>query len=189
MSKKISRAEFLNMIINWNKEISFSGVTFFNILYQVDESQSKTVKGKKLLQKRVETVITVGSQYEAKCQRLLEKQGLNVDFKSQEIPGRNYKWGKKVPLVVKNDDESKKYLVIIVEGHASPQRQFIHEGKEITLEEAEKLDLFTPAHYVKDEPTPARGMIEAENIFYFRTLSIENVITCKINGTEYVIED
>ena len=191
MSKKISRHEMLQKFINWHKEISFSGVTFCNLTYRCDESKSKTVKGKKVLQKEVETVATLGAEYEAKCNRVLAKEGFEGDkFKAQDMIGKHhFTEDRHVPLVLDDKTNSKYYLVLVIENHTTPKRKFLYEGNEITEEKAIELDLFIPSYLTAKNNTPARGAISEDNNFYFRTLAWTNIIEIKIAGEHYILED
>jgi hypothetical protein len=182
---KIARAKMLNMLINFEKEVAFTGCAFASIFYSTDESESRQVKGKKLLQKETETQITLGSNYEARINRDLVRQGEEANFAVQAMYGKEHVT-KLICQAVK--DTNKKYICCVVEHHVTPKTQYFFEGQPISYEEAVKKDLFMPSHFT-EKKTAGRGNMSEEKDFHFFTLGFEKIIWLKLNGVKYILED
>jgi len=183
---RITRDEALRMFTNYKKEVSASGVAFSNIAYLVDESRSKTVKGEKVLQKMVETNATIGSDYTKKVNKILDKEGKEIDFVAQPMKGKEYV-NEGNPVCTDTKTQTKKYLVFIVEGHSKPQTQLILDGKLVDRKDVWNEDYITPAG-LKPNAVAGRGTINEENNFFFRTLNFDNLISFNMNGNMYLIE-
>lgn len=182
---RISTVEAINMFSNYKKQISASGVSFSNMTYLVDESKSKTVQGKKMLQKLVTTNATIGSDYAKKVNRILDKEGKEIVFESQPMRGKEYvSLGN--PVCTDTKTQTKKYLVFIVENHTKPQSQLILNGKEVKREDVWNENFITPAG-LKPNAVAGRGTINEENNFFFRTLDFNNLISFNMNGNMYLI--
>jgi hypothetical protein len=184
----ITKGQAVSMFSNYKKEVSASGVAFSNITYLVDESKSKTVGGKKMLQKMVETNATIGSDYAKKVNRIAkDKQGMEIDFVAQPMKGKEYV-SKGNPVCMDTKTEQKRYLVFIVEQNANPKSQLILNGKEVKREDVWNETYITPAG-LKPSATAGRGIVNEENNFFFRTLDFDNLISFNMNGNKYLIVD
>jgi len=183
----ITKGQAISMFSNYKKEVSASGVAFSNITYLVDVSESKTVGGKKMLQKMVETNATIGSDYAKKVNRILDKEGKEIDFVAQPMKGKEYV-SKGNPVCKDTKTEQKRYLVFIVEGSAKPKSQLILNGKEVKREDVWNETYITPAG-LKPNDVAGRGLINEENNFFFRTLDFNNLISFNMNGNMYLIVD
>lgn len=182
---KIPRTKMLAMLMNFEKELSFTGCTFGSIFYKTDESESRTVKGQKLLQKETETQITLGSNYEKRINRDLERQGEEANFASQAMYGKEH-LTKLICQGIK--DPNKKYLCCVVEHNVTPKTKYFHEGNEISYEKAVENNLFMPSHFT-EKKTAGRGNMSVEKDFHFFTLGFEKIIWIKINKVKYILED
>ena len=183
---KIQLSTAIDMFLNYNKELSASGVAFSNICYLVDESKSKTVNKKKLLQKMVETNATIGSDYAKKVNKICkDKQGEAINFEAQPQFGKDYVT-EGSPVCYDTKTNTKKYLVFIVENHTKPQTTLLLDGREVKREEVWNSDYITPAG-LKPNKTAGRGAVNEENNFYFRTLDFNNLISFNMNGNMYLI--
>jgi len=183
----VTVAEAVEMFLNYNKHLSASGVAFSNVTYLVDESKSKTVKGKKMLQKIVTTNATIGSDYAKKVNKICkDKQGMEIDFVSQPMRGKDYVVAGS-PVAMDTKTEEKRYLVMIVENHTKPQSQLLLDGKEVERSEVWNDKYITPAGLKPSNNTSGRGAVDKENDFYFRTLDFNNLISFNMNGNMYLI--
>jgi len=188
----ISREELKEMFRNFNKNVSFSGVTFANVTYANDVSGSRTINKQKQLQKVTEAMITLGSDYENKVNRILENKQdeENPDFRAMKMKGKFYKYGKANPVVASEKNPDFEMLVMIVEAKNRKHRKsvYFHNNKEITIEEAKEKDLLTPSFFNK-KSTSGRGSVSEENDFDFNTLGFDKIQSIKLNKTLYLIED
>lgn len=183
--EKITRQRLFDMLLNFEKEVAFTGCAFGSISYKTDESESRTVNKKKVLQKQVETRITVGSAYEKRVNRSIEKQGEEANFTAQGMSGK-YHISKLLCKAVK--DETKNYLCCVVEHDVVPKTQYFHEGQPISYETAVQMGLFMPSHFT-EKKTAGRGYVAEEDNFHFFTLGIEKIQWIKFNGVKFQIED
>ncbi len=181
----ITREEALRMFSNYKKELSASGVAFSSMTYLCDESKSKTVGGEKMLQKFVTTNATIGSDYQKKVNRILDKEGKEVDFIAQPQKGKEYV-SEGNPVVIDTATRTKHYLVFIVENHTVPNSQLILNGKPVERKDVWNSTYITPAG-LKEAPIAGRGEINEENNFFFRTLNFDNLISFNMNGNFYLI--
>lgn len=183
----VTVAEAVRMFLDYNKQLSASGVAFSSITYLVDEAKSKTVNGKKLLQKMVVTNATIGSDYAKKVNRICtDKQGETIDFVAQPMRGKDYVQ-EGSPVCYDTKTNTKNYLVFIVENHTKPQSQLLLDGKEVSRDEVWNDTYITPAGLKPSDKTSGRGAVNEENDFYFRTLDFNNLISFNMNGNMYLI--
>jgi len=185
----LTQAQLEEMMLNFNKEVSFSGVTFANVIYKNDYSKSKTVKKQKQLQKITEVRITVGSDYTSKVQRIeVKKQGAeSSDFKANKMSGKSYTNGVENPVVHADKNPSKRMLVMIIENGVKHNTVYLHGGEIVTMKQAEEMDLLTPAHYKPNAVVVGRGAVNEENAFKFNTLGFDKIQQITINKTDYII--
>lgn len=160
-----------------------------HVTYFTNHADSKTVNKKKVLQKITRTTITVGSEYQKKVNKILEKkQGENPDFVSQEMKGKFRPYGFEVPIVAATNNPDFEMLCAIVENHTKPKSVLFHNGEIISYEKAVALDLFTPAHY-QPKPTTGRGRVDEENDFHFITLGFDKILKINLNKKIYKVVD
>lgn len=183
-TKKISRQDLVNMFLNFKKEVAFTGVAFAKIVYHTDESGSIVVNKQKQLQKRTSTQITLGSNYEARINRDLTKQGEEANFTAQSMTGKTHI----NELVVEADKTGAKMLCCVVEHHVKPSTIFFHHGEAITKKKAIDKGLFQPSYFA-EKKTAGRGNMSEEKDFHYFTLGFDKIIQIVINKTKYLIED
>jgi hypothetical protein len=186
----LNQAELENKMLNFNKEVSFSGVTFANVIYKNDYSKSKTVKGVKQLQKITEQRITLGADYTSKVRRIeVNKQGAeSSEFQAMEMKGKSYTNGIENPVVHADKNPDFKMLVMIVENGVKSSTTYLHNGEVVTMKQAEEMDLLTDAHYNNSTySTAGRGVINEENNFKFNTLGFDKILQITINKVDYII--
>lgn len=161
------------------------GTNFIGLIYLVDESKSKTVKGQKLVQKLVHTRVTIGSSYEKKVNRILEnKQGEETpNFEAQAPKGKMF-FANNILTDIKT--ESKYYLNAIIENGVKRSTTYFHNGAKIEKEQAIAMDLFTPAFFAP-KATCGRGAIEQSNDFSVITPNLENIVGLNMNGEKYIV--
>lgn len=162
------------------------GATFASVLYYVDEGDSRTVKGQKLLQKLVAANITLNSNYEDKVNRLLEKQGDTPDFEAKKMNGFRHIEGY-APCVVMNEKTGELALSHIHEHGRKPKVFLFYKGKPITREEAIRQNLFAPSAFAPKR-TAGRGAVAEKNDFKFRNLYLKNILEIKLFGVRYRID-
>jgi hypothetical protein len=189
-TQTITTEKAIEMFLNYGKEnsLSYSGVNFGNLTYMVDEAKSKTVNGKKLIQKLVNLTATIGSDYQAKVGRILDKEGKEIDFVSQPMRGKEYVESGK-PVATDTKTKAKFYLVFIAENHSKPQVQYYKNGVAVEKAEIWNEENITPAGLNPKVQVAGRGMIEEENNFHFRTLDFSNLRSFVMNKTLFTIEN
>lgn len=184
---RVNRQSALEMFLNYKKEISATGVAFSSLTYICDESKSKTVKGEKMLQKMVTTNATIGSDYAKKVNRILDKEGKEINFVAQPMKGKEYV-SQGNPICTDTATNTKFYLVFIVEGHTKPESHLMLNGKIVDRSKVWNETYITPAGLAPN-PIAGRGEINEENNFFFRTLDFKNLLSFNMNGNFYMIED
>lgn len=184
---RIKRTQALEMFLNYKKEVSASGVAFSSLTYICDESKSKTVKGVKVLQKMVTVNATIGSDYAKKVNKILDKEGKEIDFVAQPMNGKEYvSIGN--PVCTDTATRTKHYLVFIVENHTKPETHLMLNGKVVDRKDVWNSEYITPAG-LQPNPIAGRGEINEENNFFFRTLDFRNLLSFNMNGNCYLLED
>jgi len=183
--EKISKEKLLNLLLNFEKEICFSGCSFAFVNYFTDESGSRTVNKEKVLQKSVTTQITVGSSYEKRINRDLVKQGEDDNFTAQQMSGKEH-ISSLIVQATKNPDN--KMLCCVVEHHIKPETKYFYKGNEISFEDAKAQDLFSPSFFTPKD-TSGRGLMSVERDFHFFTLGLDKIRFLKVGGIKYIIEN
>lgn len=178
--------ETIDMFLNYRKEVSASGVAFSNITYFVDESKSKTKGGKKMLQKSVCVNATIGSDYAKKVNKILVKENKDIDFVAAPMNGKDYVVDGS-PVLTDTKTGTKKYLVVIIENHTTPETQLFSNGKKVDRADVWNEDYITPAG-LKPNAVAGRGTIDKENNFFFRTLNFDNLLGFNMNGNIYLVQ-
>jgi len=185
---KITRSQALSMFLNYNKEVSASGVAFSNLTYMVDEGKSKTVGGKKAIQKLVEVNATIGSDYEKKVNRIVDKEGKEIDFVAQPMNGKEYVSNGN-PVAKDTRTGEKRYLIFIVENHSKAQVRYFLNSNEVDKGTIWNDQYITPAGLNPKTYTSGRDSINKENDFAFRTLDFKNLKAFNMNGNAYIVID
>jgi hypothetical protein len=186
--KHITQAQLESMFLSFNKEVSFSGVTFANVIYKNDVSGSRTINKQKALQKITEVQITLGTDYTKKVQRIeVKKQGAeSSDFEAMKMNGKSYTNGIENPVVHADKNPEFKMLVMIVEHGTKRKSTYLHNGEIITIDQAKEMDLLTPSFFA-ERPPAGRGIVNEENNFDFNTLGFDKILQITINKTDYII--
>lgn len=184
---KTNLAKLLAELSEFRKNISATGVAFGSIVYFVDESGSKTVDKKKVLQKLVRLTLTLGASYEKRINRDLVKQGEEDNFTAQSMSGKEYINDEGI-IAIDTKTRSKFYLIATVENHTIPDTIYFHEGKRISKEKAIELNLFMPSYFTP-KTTSGRGNMSEEKDFHTISPKLENIISLKLNGVKRIIEN
>lgn len=184
---KITRIQLLNLLSNFRKNITNTGVAFGNVVYFVDESGSKQVGGKKVLQKFVRVKLTIGSNYEGRINRDLTKQHQEANFTAQSMSGKEYINDEGV-IATDIKTRTKHYLVATVENHTKPDTIYFFQGKRISKEKAIELDLFMPSYFTP-KTTSGRGNMSEARDFHIINPNFDNIISLTLNKTKFIIED
>ena len=187
--QKITTAQAIEMFLNYGEKggLSLTGVNFSNMTYYVGEGKSKTVKGKSVLDKLVNTNATIGADYGSKVGRILDKEGKEINFVSKPMNGKEYvKEGK--PVATDTKTGTKFYLCFIVEGHTKPSSQLFLNGNAVDRADVWNEEYITKANLVAKPQVAGRGLINEENNFHFRTLDFNNLRGFVMNKVNYIIE-
>lgn len=188
--QKITTAQAIAMFLSYGEKggLSLTGVNFSNMTYFVGEGKSKTVKGQSVLNKLVNTNATIGSDYEKKVGRILDKENKEINFTSKPMNGKEYvKLGK--PVVTDTKTGTKFYLCFIVEGHTKPKTQLFLNGKKVDRADVWNSEYIKPSGLNSKPQVAGRGLIDEANNFHFRTLDFNNLRGFVMNKITYVIED
>lgn len=181
-TQKITSTELANIL----KEKK--GVVFAHLVLFTDEYGSRTINKKRALQKLTFRNVTIGANYEAKVNRILEnKQGEEGNFESEAMSGKTFEQGTN-KLAFMDKDNTVKYLVCDVEKRTKTVTKFIHEGKPIAKDKAIELNLFAPSYFTQVNSV-GRGSIEDENKFNRLTPKLTNILSIKFNKVRYIIQD
>lgn len=184
-NKKISRLELINMFMNPKENIAFTGVAFANVTYYTGESRSKKVNNQYIIQKLSRQLVTLGSDYESRINRDLEKNGEEGNFTAMGITGRTHVNS----MLVVADKTQEMQLRCIVEHKNLKSGVVIYfkDGQRISKETA--MFDFTPSGLKPKETTSGRGNMSSDKDFNFFTLGVKNIHSITMNKTRYIIED
>lgn len=173
--KAITIDEFVKMVRLWK------GTKGFEITYFVDEGKSKTVNGKKLIQKLVTVVGIAGVNYQKRVNTLLKKLGLIADFVAYANNGVEQAFEDSA-ILLKNKKGELMFRCHI-NSNVKPKTTYFYKGLEISLEEAVKADLFTPSFFQKK--SVGRGAVVGEKAFKVMQPFLKNIIRMRVNGETY----
>ncbi len=185
--KKITKFDLLNLLTEFRKNISATGVAFGNVVYHVDESGSRVKGGKKMLQKITRVNITIGSNYEGRVNRDLTRQGEEANFTAQAMNGKRYINDEGV-LATDEKTGTKHYLVAVVEHKTKPSTVYFHEGKRIAKAKAVRRDMFADSYFAPKN-TMGRGNVSEEKDFHIINPNLDSIISITLNKQKYIIED
>jgi len=172
--KAVTTEEFVNIV----KDITRS--TFIGLCYVVDESKSRTVKGKKLLQKQVCLNATLNHDYTKKVIKLTG----DTSFVADPMKGKT----KISNTIIQSDKTGDMMLYATVLKNAKRETTYFHEGNEISRQDAIENNLFAPSYFVKPD-TKGRGTVSEEDDFGLISPYIKRLVWAKIEGVEYVIKN
>lgn len=185
-TKKLSRFELMDVFANPDKytDVLRKGVTFAKIVYFTDEHGSITVNKQKQLQKRTSTQITLGSSYQNRINKDLERRGEEANFTAQAMYGKT----RLNQYFVQADKSKEIMLCCVVEHHVKPNTIFFHQNQPIKKSVAIEKGLFMPSYFTPKK-TAGRGNMSEEKDFHFFTLGVEKIIEIVLGGVKYIIED
>jgi hypothetical protein len=154
--------------------------TTIAVEYIVDESKSRTIQGKKQLQKRVFIGnLFLNHNYTNKVQNLTD----NKDFEAHEMKGKS-----RISTTFVVSDKTEEILLDgkILKSESVTRMGFYHNGNEISEDKAKELNLFAPAYFDTDNTkTSGRGSVSVEDDFRMITLGIAKIKYLKCFGEEY----
>ena len=182
-----SKAKMLAEVLEFRKNISATGTAFGSIVYFVDESGSKVVKGKKVLQKLVRVAITLGAKYDNRINKDLVRNGEEGNFTAQSMSGKEYVNDEGI-VAIDTKTRTKHYLVAVVENHAKPDTIYFHEGKRISKEKAIEMGLFMTSYFA-EKTTMGRGNMSEVKDFHIINPNFDNIISLKLNKVKRIIEN
>ena len=151
--------------------------TVISITYIVDDSKSRMVDKKRLLQKEV----FVGNLY---LNHDYAKKVSNLSGEAFEALPMNGKTRISTTLVM--SDKSGEMLLDgkILAKESRKTLNYFHNGEVIERSEAERLNYFYPP---TTKPTSGRGLLTEENDFQMITLGLKNIKSLKVFGKSYVV--
>ena len=165
--------------------------TICNVTYLVDESKSKTVSGKKQVQKRVNIAnLYLNQDYGKKVNNILKgKQDDSKPFVAQPMNGKE-----RINTVLVASLKTGKVLLDgkVLFSESRNLLGYFHNGKEI---QASKNDsslnghLFAPSFYANKTYTSGRNRIDEENDFCMITLGLDNIESIKFQGQWYFVQN
>jgi len=182
---QLSKTQLIAELSEFKKHISATGTAFGSIVYFVDESGSKTVEKKKVLQKLVRVSITLGAKYDNRINKDLVKNGEEGNFTAQSMSGKEYINDEGI-IAIDTKTRTKLYLVAVVENHAKPDTIYFHEGKRISKEDAIAKELFMPSYFAP-KTTMGRGNMSEEKDFHIINPNLDNIISLKLNKVKRIV--
>lgn len=174
---EISEKELFNLLVNETKSQTVS------IEYIVDDSRSKTINGKKQVQKQVRiNNLYLNHNYSNKVQNLTG----DTSFQAFEMKGKT-----RISSTIIKSDTTEKLLLDgkILNSESVKVINLFHNEEIITESEAVSKDLWAGAYYKpKTQTTSGRGLVKVEDDFKMITLGLSNIIKIKFKGIEYLIK-
>ena len=158
---------------------NYTKSTAIAIEYVTDESQSRTIKGEKQLQKRVYIGnLFLNHNYTNKVQNLTD----NKDFEAHEMKGKS-----RISTTLIQSEKSGEILLDgkILKSESVKRICFYHNNEEISEAKAKELNLFAPAYGQPKATTSGRGSVSVEDDFRMITLGIAKIKYLKFKGEEY----
>ena len=172
VTNKVTVAEFANII----KGITRS--TSIGLCYRVDEGKSRTVKGKKALQKEVCLSGYLNHNYTNKVKNLTG----DTSFEAYEMKGKTRISG----TLLESDRNGEPMLYLSILNNNKKTTTYFHNGVEISKDEAIKQELFAPSYFTK-KPTMGRGIVSAEDDFGVITPYLSRLVWANVEGESYEI--
>jgi len=165
--------------------------TICNVTYMVDERKSKTVGGKKQVQKRVNIAnLYLNQNYGKKVNNILsQKQGNNEPFVAQEMKGKE-----RINTVLVASLKTGKILLDgkVLFSESRTLLDYFHNGTKIYASKSDDTlnsHLFAPSFYKVSTQGSGRGLIDTENDFQMITLGLDNIEKIKFQGQWYKVQN
>lgn len=163
--------------------------TIVSLTYFVDESKSRTVKGEKLVQKRVKVNnLYLNQAYGNKVNNL----NGTTDFKALPLNGKERLCS---TILISKGAKNKDKLMLdgkILKSESRKLLGYFHNGQKIELNKGDKnfgrVDLVAPSFYNTYKTTSGRGSVSEENDFCMITPFLSNIESIKIQKQLYIIE-
>ena len=156
--------------------------TVCNIIYIVDDSRSKQIKGKKQVQKMVQiTHCYLNHDYTNKVKNLTG----NDNFVAEPLRGKTRICG----TLLKSDGTQE----LMIDGKVLKTKTakvlcYFHEGKEISEAEAIALDLWADSYYKPNEKnTKGRGTVSEANDFNIINTYLSRIYRIKLQKQWYEV--
>jgi hypothetical protein len=193
---KVTTLELVQILMTITKSM------FGSVIYFVDEGKSRSVKGKKVLQKRVfNPSIVLNHKYGQKVNNLLKKalkDGLvtaeqllykyGFDVENDVFVPREMKGKTRVSSSLVQADKTKAFILDAKSlKNATPKVQLFHNNQAISRQEAIEQNLFTPSALTSKPKTKGRGLLPEELDFEFCAPYVERIEFLKLNNTVYEV--
>lgn len=160
------------------KEITKS--TVCNVIYLVDDSRSRTIKGEKQVQKLVNiTHVYLNHDYTNKVNNL---NGTD-NFVAQPLKGKT-----RICSTLLKSDKTGAFMIDgkVLKSEASKVLGYFHKGDNITEKEAEFMQLWANSYYnPKPKTTMGRGSVNAEDDFRIINTYLTRIKAIKLAGQWY----
>jgi hypothetical protein len=169
------------LLANILKDITKS--TMCSITYLVDDTRSRTVNGKKLVQKRVYVShVALNHNYQNKVNNLNETD----TFVALPLKGKT-----RVSSTLLMSDKTNALMIDgkVLFSEAAQVLGYFHEGNEITEKQGEEMGLWAGAYYTPAPvKTMGRGTVSEEDNFYIINTYLTKIEKIKLQGNEYEVE-
>jgi len=163
--------------------------TVVSLTYFVDESKSKTIQGKKQVQKRVKVNnLYLNHNYTNKVKNLTG----NTEFVAHELKGKE-----RICSTILSSQSKANFGRLMLDGKILVSESvknlgYYHNGLPIELDKNNptigRSELVSPSFYVKSNYTSGRGTVSQENDFRMITPFLDNIESIKVQGCEYTIK-
>ena len=192
LAKNTKQAKIISPNALYDLLVAETKSNVINIVYFVDESKSKQVRGAKQVQKRVQIKnLYLNHNYANKVNNLIEKQGGKSTFVAQELKGKE-----RISSTIIMSKSVKNYGKMMLDGKILKEETrhllgYFHEGKQIELNKSKpgfgRTDLVSPSFYQAKQYTSGRGFVNEENDFNMITVFLDNIEMIKFNKRWYII--
>ncbi len=158
--------------------------TVCHVIYIVDDSRSKTVKGERQVQKMVDCKnVYLNHDYRKKIITLTG----DTNFQAEELKGKTRECGTLLRSDVTNE------LMLdgkILKSETTEILAYLHKGEFISEAEAIAKELWTPSYYnPKPKNTMGRGTVDPENDFGIINPYLKRIHKIKLLGQWYEVSE
>jgi len=171
---KVTVTELFALLVNFTRSCTA------NVTYLVPDRRSKTVKGEFMVWRKVNyPTAKLNHNYTNKVKTLSG----STDFVAEAPRGKE-----RISSTIMRSLKSGLYL-LDMKRLANVKAIVIalyHNGVELTAKDAEALDLWKPSYYAPSKPsTKGRGLVSEADDFTMLTVTLDNIISIKFDGTNY----
>jgi hypothetical protein len=180
--------QIANKVINANQLADIlKGITkstFCHIVYMVDDSRSRTIKGQKQIQKLVRIKsVALNHNYTNKVINLTGE----TTFVAEDMKGKT-----RICSTLIQSDKTAELMIDgkVLNSQFAEVLGYFHNGNPITEAEAVSLDLWAGSYYNPTEPkTMGRGLVSEEDNFRIINTYLSRIKQIKLEGQWYDIAE